>query len=83
MLDPIKISEFSAGNWIQQRGYRSLTPTKINRQWLIDQPEIEALTAQAHQKLGELNAFSELVPDVDFFIKMHIAKQSGYSALSI
>ena len=80
MSKPIKISEFVAGNWIRQQGYRSLLPAKINRQWLVDQPEIEALTAQAHQKLGELNAFSELVPDVDFFIKMHIAKEATLSS---
>lgn len=80
MLEPIKISEFEAGTWIKQRGYRSFLPRKINRQWLIDQPELEALTAQAHQKLGELNAFSELVPDVDFFIKMHIAKEATLSS---
>jgi Fic family protein len=79
MLSPRKVSEFTAGIWLKQKGYRSLLPEKINRQWLVDQPEIEALTAQAHQKLGELNAFSELVPDVDFFIKMHIAKEATYS----
>lgn len=80
MLEPIKISEFEAGTWISQEGYQSLLPTKINRQWLIDLPELEALTAQAHQKLGELNAFSELVPDVDFFIKMHITKEATLSS---
>lgn len=80
MLEPIKISEFTVGVWIRGRGYRSLTPTKINRQWLIDQPEVEVLTAQAHQKLGELNAYSELIPDVDFFIKMHIAKEAALSS---
>lgn len=76
MLKPINLSEFEAGKWIKQGGYRAFVPCKVNRQWLIGQPEVEALTAQAHQKLGELNAFSELVPDVDFFIKMHIAKDT-------
>jgi len=80
MLEPIKITTFTAGNWVKQSGYRAFIPIKINRQWLIDQPELELLIAQAHQKLGELNAFSELVPDVNFFIKMHIAKEATQSS---
>ncbi len=52
MLEPIKISEFKNGHWIKQIGYKAFIPAKINRQWLIDKPEIEGLIAQAHQKLG-------------------------------
>lgn len=80
MLEPIKISEFKSGHWVKQVGYKAFVPTKINRQWLIDNPQLEVLVAQAHQKLGELNAFSELVPDVNFFIKMHIVKEATLSS---
>ncbi len=80
MLKSLKIAEFEAGNWIKQTGFKSFSPTSINRQWLIDQPELESLIAQAHQKIGALNAFSELIPDVTFFIKMHIAKEATQSS---
>ena len=40
MLEPIKISEFKSGHWVKQIGYKAFIPTKINRQWLIDDPEI-------------------------------------------
>ena len=80
MLKSVKVTQFEAGNWIKQSSYKSFSPTKINRQWLIDQPELESLIAQAHQNLGALNAFSELVPDVTFFIKMHIAKEATQSS---
>jgi len=80
MLSPINISKFTAGQWIKQRGFRSFIPIEVNRQWLIDVPEVEALTVQAHHELGRLDAFSELIPDVNFFIRMHIAKEATLSS---
>ena len=47
---------------------------------MINQPELESLITQAHQNLGALNAFSELIPDVSLFIKMHIAKEATQSS---
>ena len=80
MLKSVKIAEFKSGIWLKQSGFKSFSPTKINRQWLVNQPELEALIAQAHQNLGALNAFSELIPNVTFFIKMHIAKEATQSS---
>ncbi len=76
----IKLSQFKAGTYIQRYQYKSFEPSFINDQWLIDNEDIIILLSSSDKKLGELNAYSQLIPDVDFFIKMHIAKESTLSS---
>lgn len=68
----MKISSFEAGKKIQQYNYQSFEPGKIDLPWEIDDAGLLLLLSQADIKLGELNAYSKLIPDVDFFIKMHV-----------
>ncbi len=74
------ISDFKAGNWVQRIEYKSFSPEKINRQWVISDASIQALLSEADRELGKLDAFSELIPDVDFFIEMHITKEATVSS---
>lgn len=76
----MKISHYKSGSWQQQYRYKSFLPELVNHEWLIDSAEIQNLLSGADIKLGELNAFSQLVPDVDFFIKMHIRKEATTSS---
>lgn len=74
------IRTFKSGVFRKQYEYRSFTPALIDHQWIISDPKVNQLLSQADRKLGELNAFSLLIPDVDFFIKMHIAKEATLSS---
>lgn len=72
----MNIKDFVAGKYIRQNEYSSFLPEKVSREWVISTPQINQLLSEANRLLGELNAFSQLVPDVDFFIKMHISKEA-------
>ncbi|TAF43024.1 MAG: Fic family protein [Sphingobacteriales bacterium] len=76
----MNISSFIAGKLVQRLQYKSFEPTLIHTQWHLDSDAVTLLLSQADQKLGELNAFSQLIPDVDFFIKMHVLKEGTESS---
>ena len=76
----MEISEFRAGEYEQQYEYRSFLPASINHEWRLSDPQIQTLLEEANRLLGELNAFSQLIPDVDFFIRMHITKEATTSS---
>jgi len=76
----MNIKEFKSGQWIQQYQYKSFNPNRVNHTWLVDDELLSYLLSRANILLGELNAFSTLIPDVDFFIKMHITKEATNSS---
>jgi Fic family protein len=76
----VKLSNFKSGTLVQRYQYKSFEPNLVDIAWEIDNSELIALLSQADIKLGELNAFSQLIPDVDFFIKMHVFKEGTKSS---
>jgi Fic family protein len=76
----MRIEDFNAGKFIDQYQYKSFLPEKIDHEWIITSPEINSLLSEANRLIGELNAFSQLIPDVDYFIKMHITKEATTSS---
>jgi len=76
----MNFKDFTAGRWIQQFQFKSFSPTPVNQEWTWEDPQINALLEQATQAVGELNAFSLIVPDVDLFIQMHVFKEASTSS---
>ena len=76
----MNLDDYKAGVYKQQYQYKSFSPEPINHVWVISDIEIQSLLSEADRALGELNAFSQLVPDVDFFIRMHITKEATKSS---
>ena len=74
------IKDYQSGNFKQQFKYKSFIPTPINHEWVISDSDLSLLLSQADMKLGALNAFSQLVPDIDFFIMMHVSKEATSSS---
>jgi Fic family protein len=76
----MNLREFKAGTFQKQYQYKSFSPSLINHSWIWDDPKINTLLEDATRSLGELNAFSLIVPDVDLFIRMHIIKEATTSS---
>lgn len=76
----MNLKKFKSGIYKQQFKYKNFTPEKINHTWVWDDPKINVLLEKATQTLGELNAFSHIVPDINIFIHMHIIKEANTSS---
>jgi len=76
----MKFETFSAGRWQPRYQYKSFEPVPVNHDWHWEDPTVNDLLAQASRTLGELNAFSLIVPDIDLFIEMHVVKEAQTSS---
>ncbi|MEO5362279.1 MAG: Fic family protein [Magnetococcus sp. DMHC-8] len=76
----MKIEAFQSGKLRQQYQYKSFHPASINREWSWDDARISTLLERASKALGELNAFTLIVPDVDRYIQMHVLKEANLSS---
>lgn len=76
----MNIKDFKAGTLKQEYQYKSFLPEKINHTFTWDDPQINTMLENATRALGELNAFTMIVPNVDMFIQMHITKEANTSS---
>jgi len=74
------MKNFQSGKLIQQDHYKSFQPSLINRAWSLDNMELIQLLGQADRELGRLDMYSEYIPNVDLFIRMHVLKEATQSS---
>ena len=74
------IKNFKAGTLRKGYQYQYFLPEKINHSFFWRDEAINELLEKASLNLGELNAFSRFVPDIDMFIIMHVFKEAVVSS---
>jgi Fic family protein len=76
----MKFEEFKSGVLVSRYQYQSFEPSLINQAWGWDDAVTNTLLESANRALGELNAFSLIVPDIDLFVRMHVMKEAQQSS---
>ena len=69
-------NKFISGIFKQQYDYKSFLPNKINKEFSWNNPKINVLLEKANLELWKLDSYSNFIPDIDFFISMHIWKEA-------
>ncbi len=75
------MKNIKAGIYKQQYQYKSFSPSFIDRNFDWQDKKINVLLEQAMRFLGELNAYSDLVPNANFFIRMHVVREATKSSM--
>jgi Fic family protein len=73
----IQLEKYISGtNEIDPIGRSYFMPSHINAAWKWEDQSISSLLEKAALALGELNAFSKIVLDVDLFIQLYVTKEA-------
>lgn len=76
----IALDTYQAGVSRKAYQYNYFLPSTINEDWQWTSPAINLQLEKAAVKLGELNAFSRLVPNIDLFLRLHVTNEAVLSS---
>jgi len=76
----IQIEKYKAGHWQPGIGYKYFVPSTVNDQWQWADAQLNTLLEKAAVRLGELNSFARLVPNIDLFIALHVTTEAVISS---
>ncbi len=77
----ITVETFQSGRKELRSGYSFFIPEAINQSWTWNDQQINILLEKASVKLGELNSFARLVPNIELFIQLHVTKEAVVSSM--
>ena len=76
----INIENFRSGHSLSGYGYQYFMPNHINTGWAWSNPQVNQLLERAALRLGELNSFARLIPNVDLFVQLHVSREAVVSS---
>ncbi|MEA2056360.1 MAG: Fic family protein [Patescibacteria group bacterium] len=79
------MKNFKSGNYhTNDQGklteYKSFLPEAINKSFIVQDQSTLTMLEEATRLLGEINAYAKLIPDVDYFIQMHVKSEAVSSS---
>ena len=74
------MKNYKSGHHLQQSNYQSFQPNTLNHVWHLDDMELVQLLGQADRAVGRLDMYSEYIPNIDLFIRMHVLKEATQSS---
>lgn len=76
----IELEKYQSGHYEKAYNYKYFVPSFVNDEWVWKNPSINRLLEKAAVKLGELNSYARLVPNIDLFIQLHVTKEAVVSS---
>lgn len=76
----VELEKYKSGHYEKASGYQYFVPSFINEEWTWKTPALNRLLEKAAVRLGELNSFARLVPNIDLFIQLHVTKEAVVSS---
>jgi Fic family protein len=79
-MEKYKAGKNNLFNKNKSHQYEYFLPSLVNRPFDIENKRILTTLEETVRLLGELNAYGSLIPDIDFFIQMHIVSEAVSSS---
>jgi len=76
----LSINTFHAGRTQKFTGYQAFMPLNINGEWEWSDRELTRLIEKSAIAVGQLDAYSHQIPDIDLFIRMFVTKEATVSS---
>jgi len=76
----MNIDDFTSGQYEDRYRYRAFLPAPVCHAWTVADPELTDLLGRADRALGAVDVLAQLIPDLDFFIGMYVAKEATQSS---